>query len=51
MIANKIDKVGTQPTHLLRNTIKDFNLTQKLQDAIANALSERMDKYIKQYLD
>ena len=51
MIANKIDKVGTQATHLLRNTIKDFNLTQKLQDAIANALEERMDKYIKQYLD
>ena len=48
MIANKIDKVGTQPTHLLS---KDFNLTQKLQDAIANALEDRMDKYIKQYLD
>lgn len=44
MIANKIDKVGTQPTQLLQKTKTDFNVVGKIYDAFVQAYNDYLNK-------
>lgn len=50
LIGRKISKVGTPPTHLIENTMNDFQLINKLYNRIAESLSDEIKETIKKEL-
>lgn len=44
LIGRKISKVGTKPTHLIENTMSDFQLLNKLLNKLADELQKEIEK-------
>lgn len=51
MIANKISKVGTPATHLLANTINDFQLESKIYNALETAFAKQAERIASETLN
>lgn len=50
LIGRKISKVGTKPTHLIEDTMTDFQLINKLYNRIAESLSEEIKNTVNETL-
>ena len=51
MIANKISRVGTPATHLLENTINDFQLESKIYNALETAFAKQAERIASETLN